>query len=102
MTIQSIQSDYNNTSVEHGKKTVSANEMYRQLFEQKLSEQAEIIRNRSTEKTIPLGGTAFTTEEWEKMLADFDVTMDDLREQMRIEHAKAEDEKLQKLTMKEE
>ena len=27
------------------------------------------------------------------MLADFDVTMDDLREQMRIEHAKAYEEK---------
>lgn len=102
MTIQSIQADYGNTTVAYSRKAVSARESYQQLFEQKLSEQAEVIRNGSTETAIPLGGTAFTSEEWEKMLADFDVTMDDLREQMRTEHAKAYEEKLQKIIIKDE
>lgn len=102
MTIQSIQADYGNATVAYTRKAVSARESYLQLFEQKLMEQAEVIRNGSTETAIPLGGTAFTSEEWEKMLSDFDVTMNDLREQMRTEHARAYEEQLQKIVIKED
>lgn len=102
MTIQSIQADYDNTTVAYNRKAISVRESYRQIFEQQLMEQAEVIRNGSTETAIPLGGAAFTSEEWEKMLTNFDITMNDLREQMRTEHARAYEEQLQKIVIKED
>ena len=102
MSIQSIQPDYDNTTVAYSRKAISVRESYRQLFEQQLMEQAEVIRNGGTETAIQLGGAAFTSEEWEKMLTNFDVTMNDLREQMRAEHARAYEEQLQKIVIKED
>lgn len=96
MTIQNIQSDYGNATVVYTRKAMSTEESYRRILEQKLDKQDEVIQNGSTEEAIPLGGTAFTTEEWEEMLANFDATMDDLREQMRAEHAKRYEEQLEK------
>lgn len=97
MTIQSIQADYGNATVEYTRKAISAQETYRQIFEKQLSEQADVIRNGSTEKAIPLGGSEFTSEEWDEMLSNYDATLDELREQMRAEHTKAYEEQLQRL-----
>lgn len=97
MTIQNIQSSYGNATVEYSRKAVSTEESYRQILEQKISQQDEVIRNGSTEKAIPLGGGEFTTEEWDGLLANFDATMDDLREQMRAEHQKRYEEQLEKI-----
>ncbi len=88
MTVENIQSGYGNATVGYTRKTVTTAEKYREIFAQKLSETDEVIRNGSTEKAIQLGGAAYTSEEWDEMIANFDATMDDLREQMRIEHAK--------------
>lgn len=96
MTIQNIQSDYGNATVAYSRKAVSTEETYRNILAQKLEQQDEVIRNGSTEEAIPLGGTAFTTDEWDAMLSNFDATMDDLREQMRAEHAKRYEEQLEK------
>lgn len=95
MTVQSIQSDYGNATVTYSRKAISSRESYQQIFEQKLSQLDEVIRNGSTEKAIPLGGAEFTSKEWEEMLANFDVTMEDMREQMREAHEKAYEEQLQ-------
>lgn len=88
MTVENIQSGYGNATVGYTRKTVTTAEKYREIFAQKLSETDEVIRNGSTEKAIQLGGAAYTSEEWGEMIANFDATMEDLREQMRIEHAK--------------
>lgn len=96
MTIQNIQSDYGNATVAYTRKAMSTEESYRKILEQKFEQQEDVIRNGSTEEAIPLGGTAFTSEEWEEMLANFDATMDDLREQMRAEHEKRYEEQLEK------
>lgn len=96
MTVENIQSGYGNATVGYARKTVSTEEKYRELFAQKLSETDEVIRNGSTEKAIQLGGAAYTSEEWDEILANFDATMDDLREQMRAEHAKQYQEQMEK------
>ena len=88
MTIKNIQSGYGNATHGYERKNVSTEEKYRELFAQKLSETDEIIRNGSVEKAIQLGGAAYTSDEWDEMISNYDKTMDDLREQMRIEHEK--------------
>ena len=57
MTVENIQSGYGNATLGYARKTISTEEKYRELFEQKLSKTDEIIRNGSTEKAIQLGGT---------------------------------------------
>lgn len=97
MTIQNIQSGYGNATVEYARKALTTEESYRKILADKLSQQDEVIRNGSTEKAIQLGGTAFTSEEWDEMLENFDATMEDLREQMRAEHARRYEEQLEKI-----
>lgn len=88
MTVDNIQSGYRKATLGYAKKSISTGEKYREIFAQKLSETDEVIRNGSTEKAIQLGGAAYTSEEWDEMMANFDATMDDVREQMRVEHMK--------------
>lgn len=97
MTVENIQSGYGNATLGYARKTISTEEKYRELFEQKLSKTDEVIRNGSTEKAIQLGGAAYTSDEWDEMIANFDATMDDLREQMRAEHAKRMKEQMEKV-----
>lgn len=97
MTTGTIQSGYGNSTMEYAKKTISAEENYRKILEEKLSQQEEVIRNGSTEKAVPLGGSAYTMEEWEEMLENFDAVAEDLREQMRAEHKKRYEGQMQKI-----
>lgn len=96
MTVENIQTGYGNATLGYARKTISTEEKYRELFAQKLSETYAVIRNGSTEKAIQLGGAAYTSDEWDEMIANFDATMDDLREQMRVEHAKRFKEQMEK------
>ena len=96
MTVENIQTGYGNATLGYARKTISTEEKYRELFAQKLSETDAVIRNGSTEKAIQLGGAAYTSDEWDEMIANFDATMDDLREQMRVEHAKRFKEQMEK------
>ena len=57
MTVQNIQSNYGNATVEYARKSMSTEESYRQLLEKKYSQQEEVIQNGSTEEAIPLGGS---------------------------------------------
>lgn len=88
MTVEKIQSGYGNTTFGYAKKPISSEDKFRELFTEKMSQVDEVIRNGSTEKAIQLGGAVYTSEEWDEMMANFDATMDDVREQMRVEHMK--------------
>lgn len=88
MTVENIQSGYGHVTLGYAKKPISSEDKFRELFTEKMSQVDEVIRNGSTEKAIQLGGTAYTSEEWDEMMANFDATMDDVREQMRVEHMK--------------
>lgn len=92
MTIQNIQLTYENAAAEFTRKIASTEEPYSRLLEKKLEKKD----NSSTEEAIPVGRTAYTTEEWDAMLANFDATLEDLREQMRAEHKKRYEELLEK------
>lgn len=88
MTVENIQSGYGNVTLGYAKKPISSEDKFRELFIEKMSQVDEVIRNGSTEKAIQLGGAVYTFEEWDEMMANFDATMDDVREQMSVEHAK--------------
>ena len=96
MAIGTISSGYGNSTMEYVKKTMSTEERYRTLLTEKLSRQDEVIRNGSTEKPVALGSREYTSKEWDALLENFDAVMDDLREQMRIEHKKRYEEQLEK------
>lgn len=97
MTIENIQSGYGNATVGYARKNISTEDKFRELFTDKLSQVDEVIRNGSTEKAIQIGGAVYKSEEWDEMLANFDATMDDLREQMRAEHVKRFKEQAEKV-----
>ena len=96
MTVEGIKGSYTNANDVYTSKKSSYTEEYRKLLEEKLAKQDEVIENGSTEEPIQVGGRAYTSEEWDEMLENFDATLEDLREQMRVEHERRYEEQLQK------
>ena len=92
-----VRANYVNANDVYSAKKTSYTQEYRQILEKKLDEQAEVIRDGGINPSFQMGGDSYTTEEWEELLANFDATMDDMREQMRAEHERRYKEQLEKI-----
>lgn len=65
---------------------------YRQQLLDKMEEMAENIRNGTIQPKIQTGARAYTKEEWQKLLREFDDTEEALREEVEEAIAKAREE----------
>lgn len=97
MRVAAIQLGYGNFTVEYAKDVLLTGETYKKILEEKLEEQREVMQNGSTEEAVRSGSRAYTTKEWNGVLANFDAAAEHLREQMRLEHQKRYEEQLQKM-----
>lgn len=92
-----MKASYINASDVYSTKKTSYTQEYRQILEQKLDEQAKVIRDGGINPSFQMGGDSYTTKEWDELLANFDAAMDDMREQMRAEHESRYKEQLEKI-----
>ena len=97
MRVAAVQLGYGNFTVEYAKDVLLTGETYKKILEEKLEEQREVMQNGRMEQAVWSGGKAYTTKEWNSVLAHFDSTAEHLREQMRLEHQKRYEEQLQKM-----
>lgn len=70
-------------------------EDYRKLLEEKINEMCVKIQNGDIEESYRIGARSYTQKEWDQFLERFDTTEETVRELMREEQAKRQEEQIQ-------
>lgn len=97
MSIGGVTTEYMHANDIYSTKKASHAKEYRQILEKKLDAQEKVIRDGGINPSFQMGVESYTEKEWDEMLANFDATMDDMREQMRAEHERSYQEQIEEI-----
>lgn len=88
------------TSADKGtRKNYTKEEMFQMISDRK-KEIYEKVKNNDTETSFRIGSQSFTIKEWEKILEQFDLVEEEIKEQMKEEQAKRQKETTAKISVK--